>query len=236
LIGAQFDCFAASSFQVAHQVHACSRPFLFFFEVFLKSCFFDAVVVFGDEGVPFSLVFRVFARQVVAAQEAAFKLFCGCAFSVFARCSSSVQAHWALRVGEPFEAFPEFFKPEGFDHVPDPVVASGVDESFQLARDRLHSSVPGRTLATVDAAYSMLSIPVFHNRPSMASKRRTDADKRSVDAGSARHPLCSKPARSGPSSLELASLLARFCRSEKPFVSQGWARLDSARATSASRV
>ena len=61
----EFDDLAASSFQMAHQAYACSRSFFFLFEVLLEAYLFDAVVVFDDEWIPVSLVFCVFARQIV---------------------------------------------------------------------------------------------------------------------------------------------------------------------------
>ena len=102
LLVVQFYHFAASSFQMTHQVYACLRPFLFFFEVFLESNFFDTVVVLDDERIPFSLIFRVLAGQIIVAQEAAFQLLFGCASSVLAWCASTVQAHRTLGIGEPF--------------------------------------------------------------------------------------------------------------------------------------
>jgi len=59
---------------MSHQAYACFCSLLFLFEVLLEARLFDAVVVFDDEGVPFSLVFGVFACYVVVAEEAAFKL------------------------------------------------------------------------------------------------------------------------------------------------------------------
>ncbi len=68
----------------------------------LKAHFFDAPVVVHNERIPFTMILRVFACKIVAAEKAALEPFLFGAFFVFARCPAAVQAHGALRIGKPF--------------------------------------------------------------------------------------------------------------------------------------
>jgi len=158
----QFDNFAASSFQMSHQIYACFGSLLFFFEILLKAYLFDTFVILNNKWIPISMIFCVLAREIIIAKKTAFKLLFGRAFSVFARCASTIQTHRALCVRKPLQTFSELFKAERFDYRADPVITNSVYESFQLPRNHLHSSIPIRALTTVDATYSVLIVFSFH--------------------------------------------------------------------------
>jgi len=166
---------------VAHEVHACLGSSFFFVEVFFQAYLLNAGVAIGDEWIPFSLVFRVVAGEVFVALEAAFVFLFRGAFSVRAGgVAAVVQAHWALFVGEPFQAFSEIDVLEGFRIVCQPVVAGGVDESFQFFSHRFYSSVSVGALSAVDAANSVLFVFGFH--PSSSYNCKSSTDKNRADA------------------------------------------------------
>jgi hypothetical protein len=83
-----------------HQVYACLRLFLFFFEILSESYFLNTVAILNDEGIPVSLVFCILAAQEIVAWKAAFQLLFRSAFSVFAGCVSTVQTYRKLCISK----------------------------------------------------------------------------------------------------------------------------------------
>lgn len=94
------------------------------------------------------------------------KTLSGSAFSVFARCSSAIQTHWALRVRKPLQTFSELIEVERFDYFLDPIVANSVYKSLQLSSHHFYSAVAIWTLTAENAAYPVL-ITGAHFKPSV---------------------------------------------------------------------
>jgi hypothetical protein len=99
----ELDGFAASSFEMTHEVDACFGSFLFFLEVFFEAYFFDASIVVCHKRVPFALILSVLAGHIIVAQKTALQLLLFRARSVWApRCAAASEAHGTLGAGEPF--------------------------------------------------------------------------------------------------------------------------------------
>lgn len=52
---------------MAHQAYACFAFFLFFVKMLLEAYFLNAFVVIDHKGIPISMIFCVFARQIIIA-------------------------------------------------------------------------------------------------------------------------------------------------------------------------
>lgn len=89
----------------------------------------DPGVIVRDEGVPVSVVFGVFAGEIIVAEKAAFKPLVWRTLFVLAGCTATVEAHGALGVGKPFQSLSELLELEGFGCLFEPVVADSVNQS-----------------------------------------------------------------------------------------------------------
>jgi hypothetical protein len=61
-----------------------------FFEMFLETDLFDAFVILDHKWVPGSMIGGMCAGEVIVAKQAAVKLLCGSAFSIFAWSAAAV--------------------------------------------------------------------------------------------------------------------------------------------------